>query len=193
MPANLFVSSIINSCKMKFILILLLCVIQLEAVGQKTTFDTDKYTLWSPYFKLSWSHYEGKPASRSTRDARTAIKIMAKPHLIKEQPHYRVYALFNKKKSWYRVKSPTLLAHEQLHFDIAELTARQVRSKVADLQKFGVKDIKIYNREINKILTQSNLLDKNYDIETLHGILDDKQLEWENNIQEEIINLDKYQ
>jgi len=105
---------------------------------------------------------------------------------------YDVEAYFNRKKSWSRAKSPALLQHEQLHFDIAELYARKIREKISHMRSQGIRDIKQYNSAIKGLLHESNLTDQRYDLETLHGALSKKQAAWERMIREQLIGLKDY-
>lgn len=150
------------------------------------------YIEWTENYSLSWSDFNGKPGIEAIGDAGTAVAIKAKPFMVKNKVHYDVYALFNKNKSWYRDQSSTLLAHEQLHFDIAELYARKARKKIKELAAAGETDLKVYNREVQKILNESNLVDQRYDVETLHGAMTNKQKEWREKVKAEILALEKY-
>lgn len=71
----------------------------------------------------------------------------------------------------------SLLEHEQVHFDIAELYARGTRrafSQVPDPceNPSAVEDISDHNNELSARAQQ------NYDEETLHGTLPDRQAAW---------------
>lgn len=148
--------------------------------------------LWNEFYKLQWDDFQGEPDKRSLGDAATAVHIKAKPYLIKRKIHYDVEALFNRKKSWVRDTSPSLLAHEQLHFDIAELYARKIRRRVQELQRRGVTDIEVFNEAIHALLLESNEVDERYDLETLHGALSRKQAEWSARIKQELASLNAF-
>ena len=162
------------------------------AVAQKSPYDPEKYIEWSEHKELSWDLFKGKPHANAHGDAGTAVKIKASPYRQKGKIHYHVYALFNKQKSWCKGQSEDLLAHEQLHFDIAELTARQVRQAVEQMQNKGVRDLDSFNKAINRILVNSNQFDRRYDKETLHGILKEEQKSWQENVEDELFALRKY-
>ena len=150
------------------------------------------YIEWAEDYSLCWGDFNGKPGIEAIGDAGTAVAIKAKPYMVKNKIHYDVHALFNKNKSWYRDQSSTLLAHEQLHFDIAELYARKARKKIKELAAAGERDLKVYNSEVQKILNESNLVDQRYDIETLHGAMTNKQKEWHERVKAGILALEKY-
>jgi len=155
--------------------------------------DTDRDLLsWNEFYKLQWHDFQGTPDEDSRGDAGAAVRIKATPFLVKKEIKYDVHALFDRKKSWARDKSPSLLAHEQLHFDIAELYARKIRKKISELSSQGVDDIKIYNNAIHALLLESNAFDERYDLETLHGALSKKQAAWDQRVGEALAKLQRY-
>ena len=147
---------------------------------------------WNEFYKLQWDDFQGSPDKNSLGDAGTAVQIRAKPYLVRKQVHYDVVAIFNRSKSWARDTSPTLLSHEQLHFDIAEVYARKIRKRVKELGDRGINDIKVYNTAIHELLEESNDIDRQYDLETLHGALSKKQQVWSVKIKNELANLRKF-
>jgi hypothetical protein len=148
--------------------------------------------LWNEYYKLGWHDFEGKRSEDAIGDAGSVVQIKAKPYLVKNIVRYEVAALFLRYKSWVSDKSEALLAHEQLHFDIAELYARKIREKIRELSNRNVNDIKIYNAAIQDLLEESNRVDKRYDTETLHGALIKKQKTWETKINAELRSLENF-
>lgn len=52
--------------------------------------------------------------------------------------------------------------------------------------------LKVYNREIQKILNESNLADQRYDAETLHGSMVKKQKEWVDKVKAELQSLKQF-
>lgn len=170
----------------------MLLVFSFSAAAQQLPYDPERYIEWKEGEKLSWELYKGKAAEDTFGDAGTAVKIKAKPYVVRGEIYYSVYALFNKSKSWCKGKSEELLEHEQLHFDIAELTARKVRRAVEQMQRDDVDDLKTFNKNINKILLKSNDLDAQYDKDTFHGLIHEKQQEWEEKVAEQLYALKAY-
>ena len=175
----------------KIFLVVFTFLISFPGSGQRVATDLD-LLLWNEFYKLQWDDFQGEPDKGSLGDAGTAVQIKAKPYLVKKEIRYDVEALFNRKKSWARDTSPSLLAHEQLHFDIAELYARKIRKKIRELQKQRVNDIKTFNEAIQTLLIESNEVDAQYDLETLHGALSRKQAEWSSRIKQELASLRIY-
>lgn len=147
---------------------------------------------WNEFYRLQWEDFQGEPDKNSQADAATSVQIKAKPFLVKKKIHYDVVAKFNRTKSWYRDQSPSLLAHEQLHFDIAEVYARKIRKRIEDLNRQGINNIKAYNAAIHELLLESNEVDVQYDMETLHGAMSKKQAAWSAKIKAELASLKKY-
>jgi hypothetical protein len=163
------------------------CLAQLQSAGNGADL-----LAWNEFYKLQWYDFKGSPGEGARGDAGTAVQIKAKPYLVKREVRYEVNAFFNRKKSWSRDQSPALLAHEQLHFDIAELYARKIRKKIEELQRNKVNDIKTFNAAIEELLAESNQTDIQYDAETLHGALAKKQAEWAAKVKQELGELDSY-
>lgn len=169
------------------IYVLFLVILTSEILNaQGDAYDEKANLEWNEFHALSWEDFQGKPEKNAAGDAGTSVQIKAKPYLVKKKVKYDVYTVFNKNKSWKRDQSPLLLAHEQLHFDLAEVYARKIRKRISELSSKGVNDIKLYNREIQFLLEESNEADRQYDIETLHGMLDKKQAAWQKKIKEEL-------
>ena len=147
---------------------------------------------WNEFYKLQWHDFRGEPGENARGDAGAVVRIKARPFLVKKEIKYDVVALFNRSKSWARGKSAALLKHEQLHFDIAELYARKIRKRIKELAHKGVNDIKTYNAAIEELLLESNEVDLQYDLETLHGALEKKQASWAVKVKEELAGLARY-
>ena len=171
---------------------LLVTLATIEANSQDAVLPAFNQLQWNEFYKLQWEDFRGEPDKDSHGDAATAVQISAKPFLVKKEIRYDVVALFNRSKSWARDKSPSLLVHEQLHFDIAELYARKIRKKIRELNAEGVKDIKIYNAAIRALLLESNEADEHYDLETLHGALSKTQAAWSEKVMREMATLQRY-
>ena len=141
---------------------------------------------------LTWQDFRGKPDSAAKGDAASRITIKARPYRKQNQLRYDVSTIFHRDKSWCKAPSATLLAQEQLHFDIAELYARKARKKISSLRRQGVRDVHVYNTAISRIFDESNKFDARYDRETVHGASMKKQAEWEHSMKIELMLLSCY-
>jgi hypothetical protein len=169
---------------------MLTSVVMLRAQGDATTENNSLE--WNEFYRLNWEDFQGSPSENSAGDAGTSVQIKAQPYMVKDKVRYDVSAHFNKDKSWKRDQSPQLLSHEQLHFDLGELYARKIRKLIVELTSQGVKDVKAINKAVHQLLEESNEADRQYDIETLHGALDQKQAEWSRKVREELVALKKF-
>ncbi|HEY0655976.1 MAG TPA: DUF922 domain-containing protein [Chryseosolibacter sp.] len=154
--------------------------------------ESNEVIVWSEYRPLTWEDFKGKRTEDAAGDAGTVVQIKAKPYLVKDQVKYDVSAVFVKNKSWADAQTKELLAHEQLHFDIAELYARKIRKVIAELSEAGERDVKVFNRAIQKLLRESNEIDIQYDLETLHGAMLKKQAEWSKEVKSELKALEQF-
>jgi hypothetical protein len=154
--------------------------------------EANQVIVWSEYRPLTWEDFQGKRSDDAAGDAGTVVQIKAKPYMVKDEVKYDVSAVFVVNKSWADAQTNELLAHEQLHFDIAELYARKIRKVIAALSEVGEDDVKVYNRAIQKLLRESNEVDIQYDLETLHGAMLKRQAEWNKEIKGELKALEKF-
>ena len=171
------------------IVVLVLIATDLIAQPVAEPVDFKIYKEWQQFDPLKWGDFKGSRPDQYHGDAGSMVKIKAVPYLVRKKIRYDVYTLFDRTKSWALEKSPQLLKHEQLHFDIAELYARKIRKRILRLSENKKNNLKTYNHEIRKLLKESNDFDRLYDIETLHGSLTRKQKEWEAKIQSALSEL----
>jgi hypothetical protein len=160
--------------------------------GQRLASTANNLIEWNEYYTLTWEDFKGQPSGNSFGDAGTAVQIKAVPFFVKGQVMYDVHTYFNRDKSWTKGKSASLLKHEQIHFDIAELYARMIRKKISDMTEAGVKNVSEFNQAINELLIKSNEADQRYDLETLHGALQKKQAFWERYVNMQLQGLKDY-
>jgi hypothetical protein len=150
---------------------------------------------WRPDIKLHWVDFRGEVDYKSSFLAYTSTIISLKYSIqfrgSNVIPEFYVTCAFNCNKSWARKDKPdllnaSLLDHEQLHFDIAELTARKLR-KALHNQKF-TKDNYQYKIEgiRNSILKDGENMQERYDKETGHGTHIKEQALWKKRVEQEL-------
>jgi len=152
---------------------------------------------WSADRKLNWEDYKGTPApDRDTNvAARTScrfgiridtmyasgIRVVVTNEFICHQSSVRPGR-----------KTPALLAHEQLHFDLCEVYARMLRKQLANTELTPANINKVSTDtflETYKIYKESQWA---YDEETLHGLKPQAQAHWKERIEKELAALDEY-
>lgn len=158
--------------------------------------QTQEKIIWGT--ALSWQDFKGKPdfSVPHFASANTGISASFSWKNKNNQPQlqYVVYAIFNPYQSWIKPgkKSSQLLKHEQLHFDISELTARQFRKY---LTQQNIKPEKIgdkVDRKNKALKRQNKRLQKRYDRQTKHGTHPKRQAKWEKKIHKKLKALEKY-
>lgn len=100
---------------------------------------------------------------------------------------FSVDACFDQSESWIKSshKNPETLMHEQGHFDITEIYAREL-SKKLNSKKFLIKETEEADLIYKSIVQEMNELQIQYDMETKGGTIMDKQQEWLHKIEESL-------
>lgn len=99
-----------------------------NVIANSLNVTKDNLILWSASNKLTWNDFQGNPDTTSNYKAITTSQIGFTPEIHKDSIILSVPCNFLKSESWsVRKSNYALLAHEQLHFDIAELVARNIR------------------------------------------------------------------
>jgi hypothetical protein len=155
------------------------------------------FLFWKADTKLKWTDFHGhiKPEDE---DAASASYI-GFYHKIKKYPLPDTVlldsrAFFNKNRSWVKVPAvnPSLLAHEQLHFDLAELCARNFRKAVLE-QTFNSANLsRCIDSTYKHYSAKGDSLHNRYDIETNHGLRAIPQSQWEELITTQLAQLNAY-
>ena len=163
----------------RFLLLSIFAILAPEAPAQ----DAGEETLtWSAGRKLTWSDYKARPDASSTAAASTATYLGLSYQVRNNSFSYEITCLFSKTKSWGRHKNDHILAHEQGHFDIAEIHARKLYKAMKDYtyhaKTFKQKLAKLYQ----DITREKETMQAMYDLETNHSIDKEKQAAWEQKI-----------
>jgi hypothetical protein len=150
--------------------------------------------IWSTS-QLTWNDFQRRMKKSALYDAVTLSAISNGFSSENSHLNFIVKALFFPKDSKKKANklSSELLKHEQGHFDITEIYARKLRQS---LQATRYKNYKYIGKEVQKVYDQNNLewrqFQNLYDKETDHSKNTDKQLKWNENIQELLIELDNF-
>ena len=161
------------------------CVLLLGFLGWGQ--EIEEGVPWSKEFRLSWSDFRGKvpPAAVPAATTASGISYTYTANLIHHEVNldFEVIAYFYPRESWYKpdLCDDITLSHEQLHFDISELFARQMRKKLretsfSDNVKAEIR--KIYKETLEELQKFQEL----YDWETDFSRNRAKQLEWNQKI-----------
>jgi Bacterial protein of unknown function (DUF922) len=153
----------------------------------------DNETLpWSDTRRLTWDDFKARPDNNSTNAALTSSGIEFKYGYSNAQFTFTINCMFEKNKSWGKVKTDYILAHEQGHFDISEIHARKL-NKALKYYSFNIttaaKDIgTVYDRLMKEQTDMQNL----YDNESNYSRNKEQQALWLEKIKKELEGLKEY-
>lgn len=157
--------------------------------------DEDLVLPWTPERRLTWADYQGSPMNTEWASATTASGITYTLNSVigGSQPRLEIVvtSLFYPDKSWYKpdLCNEVVLSHEQLHFDITELFAREFRKRLETVENDEniKKKVRAIFVEINKEL---NTFQNKYDRETNFSRNVPEQLVWNKKIAETLNEAD---
>jgi hypothetical protein len=157
---------------------------------------TDSLKCWSNVDKLKWSDFRGvkpKDARSSYLKAASAIRITPIPFRKDDILYYKVKLVFRKYEAWKTDTAEYLLAHEQLHFDIAELSVRKLRKAIKDItEAIPNPTSEDFFPAIEKTYVESAGMQAAYDEDTAHGVITESQAAWKKKVCLELKKLEEY-
>jgi hypothetical protein len=171
------------------------CFILFACPGFITISGTDLIP-WKAERKLSWDDFKGKHSTTGQLDAFTFTEMSYSPKFNQANDSLllEVPCNFNCLKSTVRgsKKNGSLLSHEQLHFDIAELQARLFRKKLCE-GKYTMKNAQsLMDAAFQEAMAKLKAMQVLYDTETEHSMKEDKQAEWSKKIASQLSELDTF-
>lgn len=156
-------------------------------LGGLTLTAQDEVMQWEPSLKLQWSDFKGDPPESKRIAATTASGISysysAKGNKGRYTLDFEVLTHFYPTKSWYHPElcDEVVLSHEQLHFDISELFARELRSRLRN-GRFS-DNVKAEVRELfAQVNEELSAFQNRYDLETDYSRDREAQAEWNRRI-----------
>jgi hypothetical protein len=166
----------------------LLAVLLAAAIPQQQNNLID----WDPSRKLTWADFKGPVDTASKNAALTSSSINIEFGYDDSGLEYSIKCSFNKEKSWVRVRNDEVLAHEQGHFDLAELHARKL-NKAMKAYKFNPKTVSTdVNRIYDSLMNVHHQAQNRYDLETDFSRNKVKQEEWLKKIAGELKSLQAF-
>lgn len=149
--------------------------------------------IWTENYRLKWSDFKGSQrAATFMAQSNCLFTYQAEPKINRGilELHIHLNACFDRKHSWVKngQQKDTLLAHEQLHFDICELNIRHLRKRLLNStlnpMEFDTQIKTLFDQVWNEYQNQQ----QHYDEETGHGIITDKQQYWQAEIRSQLKN-----
>ncbi len=145
--------------------------------------------------RLTWDDFKGQPVKGTKWTAMThsGIKLTMEYRRSKREEHIliQLYPYMDKASSWYTEKgyNDYTLAHEQLHFDITILVARQLAEALSNKMFNPKKYVSQIDKLHNEYLAKLKKMQDDYDGETNHGINKSQQYRWRKLINAEMQKL----
>jgi hypothetical protein len=159
---------------------------------------------WQANVPLRWRDFQASRVQvlASLLDVRvgacSAVEVAVVPYTdTPGHDSFRVESFLVRSRSWVRdstiVHQPLLLAHEQLHFDINELFARQIRQRLAQAQAAGAY---LYGpkvaQQIRLLLTEKTAYQARFDAEAYHDPSAVTLQRWQALVQQQLAELSTY-
>ena len=148
---------------------------------------------WNANQRLSWTDFKGKAPLNARAAATTASGITYRFSTSGTRDHleidFKVDTYFYPNKSWYQPElcDTVILSHEQLHFDISELYAREMRKRLAQAT-FTHNNVKSKVRTIyRKINEELGDFQDQYDQETNFSRDREQQMIWNETIAKKLL------
>ena len=171
------------------------CVTCLTAVGKDNTnlkvAAREKFQ-WQEHTQLSWDDFKGEVNTTHDESAAAtccSIGFKTNTPVSGGKPEIVVYNTFYTNRSWVRpdARIPSILNHEQGHFDLCEVYTRKLKERMKnfDISMPGVKQelMNIY-AEVSK---EYEARQQCYEVETVHGTNLDVQRRWQDMIAHELM------
>ncbi len=177
------------------ILITIIILFSIQVTSQVQS--EDRYIIWSKDFNLSWSDFKSDSAIQSSSKKRlsnpgaiSALDVLTHIEFIDGDIIPIVIPYFDRMKSWrvnqlnYPERTPILLAHEQIHFDLYEYVARRIRFSIDSLANIDSNSIteESYVEVIGRCRLFGRKLNQLFDKETSFGADTAAQFEWERKV-----------
>lgn len=136
---------------------------------------------WSESQELEWGDFLAAPDPASKGAALTAYEIQARTVCEAEGPAFHVTIRFLSNQSWVKPKQRTarILAHEQGHFDLAEVTARRLRAELGQLDLGCADGTAAFTKLVADFQGRDRDLQRSYDRQTMFGTGSGAQRHWE--------------
>ncbi|MDT0643537.1 DUF922 domain-containing protein [Zunongwangia sp. F363] len=150
---------------------------------------------WEENQPLVWTDFKGKPNALSPFKANTNAGISFSYNYSERdgstELNYVIESYFYPQLSWKKEidNKEYLLAHEQLHFDIAELHARMFRKALSNytIGKNLKKDLVALYKKYEQ---QQVTMQREFDAETNHSKIREAEMKWREFVKQE---LEEYQ
>lgn len=171
-----------------------------STVGNACSQDSSDLLRWTPQ-PISWNDFQENPGydkyygKRAKTHWRLSMQIIDSATHTTKQIIVKVQAFLIRSLSWVRPVNRTdnnLLIHEQLHFDMVEWYARQLRKAIRE-ESFSFKNYRTKTKSLHRgIMEKLQAKQSAYDLETRGGNNMIVQNHWSKEIIQGIKRLDRF-
>jgi hypothetical protein len=152
----------------------------------------DELISWNTVKRLTWNDYKAKPDPNSDAAATTTTYLGIQYDFSNNRITYKIECSFSRNKSWGLYKTDYILSHEQGHFDITEIFARQLNKRMSEYSF----NKNTYQQDLQKIYNdiqrEKEAFQNQYDDETSYSRHKEKQTEWLTRISELLSELNAF-
>jgi len=148
---------------------------------------------WSADRPLTWGDFKAQPDSLNPHHALTAANLAVDAKCSANKFEYDVKCVSLTNESWTKnIKSARLLQHEQLHFDLTEVHARQLRKELQALGSVCPEARPKLAATVNAAFARWKAEQDEFDTHSRHGLDATASAEWEQTIVTRLKQLEKY-
>jgi hypothetical protein len=145
--------------------------------------ENDESIPWSVRRIVGWQDFQSGPVHGTEAVASTSTSLGLSYQLKDGELSYEISCNFSKSKSWGLMRTDYILAHEQGHFDITEISARKLYQELS-AYTFNKRTYKQdLTRIYNTVVNEKERMQEIYDRETDHSRNKGIQSEWQDSIQ----------
>lgn len=140
----------------------------------RSTAQKGEILIYDPGYRLCWNDFLGQPdISENSKGAQISTTLQLKSVKVDfwtGKAKFKALAVMEKENSWVRsnFKNDYVLAHEQVHFDIAYLIARKMEDDINKL-RVSISNKKLINSLFDNWHSIFILEQKTYDLMTNGG------------------------
>ncbi len=149
--------------------------------------------LWHENNPLEWVDFKARPDGKSKFHALTASTFGASTSSGKNNTVFiKITSYFIPERSWVKPgkQKTALLKHEQLHFDLCEVYARQLRQQMKEKDNWSAKKFsRDFQKMTKSLLKKYERAQNKYDRKTQHGLKKEVQAKWEQDVARQLKEL----
>jgi len=140
---------------------------------------------WDSAVPLVWAQFRGTPQPAYFTAAQTSSDVTYLIGCLGKETRFTVLATFSTTESWVRpgiptdsIAGPQTLRHEQTHFDLTEIFARELRRALTTTPGLCPGNLHAARQLFDSLSLVSKALNAQYDEDTAHGTKGDSQAIW---------------